>query len=145
MLDLLRSEPPTGREPGWNSCFHRIRRVMRAHAFGSALPELTKPQYAVLWAVHEKPGIEQAQLGQRAAIDKATLASLLLRMEQRGLIRRTVDATDRRRRLLELTEEGKRTLRRSIPVADAVDSQLLARLTPEERGELPAAQANSPP
>jgi len=133
--------------------FHRIRRVMQEHTanWQQRLPELTKPQYAVLWAVHEKPGIEQAQLGQRAAIDKATLASLLLRMEQRGLIRRTVDATDRRRRLLELTEEGKRTLRRSIPIADAVDSQLLSRLTPEERGELHrllgklASTADEPP
>jgi DNA-binding MarR family transcriptional regulator len=118
--------------------FHLMRRAMQEHTsnWQSRLPHLTKPQYAVLNAIRANPGIEQAQLGHRAAIDKATLASLLLRMEQRGLIRRSVDEGDRRRRLLQLTELGKAELRAVTPVADAVDVELLERLTSAERTEL---------
>lgn len=118
--------------------FHLMRRAMQEHSanWQARLPHLTKPQYAVLNAIRENPGIEQAALGQRAAIDKATLASLLVRMEQRGLITRTVDRTDRRRRLLELTAAGRAELRAVTPVADAVDAELLDRLAPHERTEL---------
>ncbi|MHA6804995.1 MarR family winged helix-turn-helix transcriptional regulator [Salinifilum ghardaiensis] len=117
--------------------FHFLRRALQEHAADwQARLSLTKPQYAVLTAIHANPGIEQTALGQRAAIDKATLASLLVRLESRGLVRRAVDDEDRRRRLLELTEQGERELRAAAPVADAIDAEMLRRLAPEERGEL---------
>lgn len=118
--------------------FHLMRRVMQEHtaSWQARLPHLTKTQYAVLNAIRANPGIEQAQLGHRAAIDKATLASLLLRMEQRGLIRRSVDECDRRRRLLQLSDAGEAELRAVTPVANSVDIELLERLAPGERTEL---------
>jgi DNA-binding MarR family transcriptional regulator len=121
-----------------HAVFHLMRRALQEHGanWQARLPHLTKPQYAVLHAVHEDPGIEQAILGQRAAIDKATLASLLLRMEQRGLVVRKVDAADRRRRLLRLTDAGEAELRATVPVADALNSKMLARLTDNEHRQL---------
>ncbi len=118
--------------------FHLMRRALQEHGarWQAQLPHLTKPQYAVLNAIRENPGIEQGALGQHAAIDKATLASLLLRMQERGLIERSVDAHDRRRRLLELTDAGKAELRVSTPVADAIDAEMLERLTSAERDQL---------
>ncbi|SDP75649.1 DNA-binding transcriptional regulator, MarR family [Actinopolyspora xinjiangensis] len=118
--------------------FHLMRRVMQEHAayWQTHLPRLTKVQYAVLSETERTPGIEQSQLGHHAAIDKATLASLLTRMEQRGLISRTVDPADRRRRLVELTDQGRTELRASAPVAEAVDSELLDRISDSERREL---------
>jgi len=121
-----------------SAIFHLLRRVLQEHgaSWQTRLPHLTKPQYAVLHAIGETPGIEQAALRHRAAIDKATLASLLLRMEQRGLIERQVDEQDRRHRVLQLTEHGRRELRASTPVADAIDAALLERLAPDEREQL---------
>lgn len=121
-----------------NAVFHRLRRVLQEHgaSWQTRLPRLTKPQYAVLHAIGETPGIEQAALRHRAAIDKATLASLLLRMEQRGLIERTVDSDDRRHRLLQLTSEGAEELRTSLPIANSVDAEMLQRLTRAERDQL---------
>ncbi|EQD84743.1 DNA-binding MarR family transcriptional regulator [Saccharopolyspora erythraea NRRL 2338] len=118
--------------------FHLMRRALQEHGarWQARLPHLTKPQYAVLSAISRRPGIEQAALGQLAAIDKATLASLLLRLEQRGLVRRAVDETDRRRRLLELTDEGRAELRTTEPVAEEVDTAMLDRLTTREREQL---------
>lgn len=121
-----------------NAVFHLLRRALQEHSanWQTNLPRMTKPQYAVLRAVHQHPGIEQATVGQLAAIDKATLASLLPRLEQRGLLHRTIDPEDRRRRLLRLTDEGKAALESAVPLADSVDSAMLERLDPHERNQL---------
>ena len=68
--------------------FHLMRRVLQEHGahWQTRLPQLTKPQYAVLRAIGERPGIEQTAVGTAAGIDKATLAAVLLRLEQRDLI-----------------------------------------------------------
>jgi DNA-binding MarR family transcriptional regulator len=118
--------------------FQLMRRVLQEHtaAWQARVPHLTKPQYAVLHAIAAQPGIDQASVGQIAAIDKATLATLLLRLEERGLIVRTVDVADRRRRLLELTDQGRAQLREAVRVANSVDPALLSRLTRAERDEL---------
>jgi DNA-binding MarR family transcriptional regulator len=118
--------------------FQLMRRVLQEHtaAWQARVPHLTKPQYAVLHAIAAQPGIDQASVGQVAAIDKATLATLLLRLEERGLIVRTVDVADRRRRLLELTDQGGTQLREAVRVANSVDPALLSRLTGAERDEL---------
>lgn len=123
--------------------FHLMRRVLQEHGahWQNHLPHLTKPQYAVLRAVGEQPGIEQSAVCAAAGLDKATLAAVLIRLEQRGLVTRTIDATDRRRRLLELTETGAREVRESLPVASDVDAHQLGRLSPDEREQLHALLA----
>ncbi|MEV5148099.1 MarR family transcriptional regulator [Streptomyces sp. NPDC052727] len=123
--------------------FHLMRRVLQEHGahWQARVPQLTKPQYAVLYAVREWPGIEQSAVAGAAGIDKATLAAVLLRLEQRGLITRTVDPADRRRRLIELTDAGLEEVRRTAPVADRISRQLLDRLTPDEREQLQALLA----
>ncbi|MFF4752114.1 MarR family winged helix-turn-helix transcriptional regulator [Streptomyces sp. NPDC002514] len=131
--------PGATRVPEMHSkTFHLMRRVLQEHGahWQGRLPHLTKPQYAVLRAVGEQPGIEQSAVAVSAGIDKATLAAVLLRLEQRGLIIRTVDLADRRRRLVHLTEEGDQEIRQTFPVAAEVDAALLDRLTPKERTQL---------
>jgi DNA-binding MarR family transcriptional regulator len=124
----------------YRKTFHLMRRALQEHGarWQARLPLLTKPQYAVLRAVRQRPGIEQSAVGTAACIDKATLAAVLLRLEQRSLLTRTVDPSDRRRRLLELTAAGRQEVADTIPVAASVDSGLLDRLTQAERDQLHA-------
>lgn len=132
------SGPAAGGPELYRKTLHLMRRVLQEHGahWQTRLPQLTKPQYAVLRAVRESPGIEQSAVAAVAGIDKATLAAVLLRLEQRGLLGRTVDATDRRRRLLRLTDAGMHEVRRALPVAAEVDAYLLDRLDPAEREQL---------
>ena len=118
--------------------FHLMRRVLQDHTarWQARLPALTKPQYAALRVIEREPGVDQASVGSRAAIDKATLASLLLRLEQRGLITRVVDAEDRRRRRLALTDAGHAELRAVAPLKEAIDDAVLGALTRAERDQL---------
>ena len=66
--------------------FHLLRQLFQQHTaqWQHALPELTKPQYAVMRSIAENPGIEQVALTEVAVSTKATLAEMLSRMEARG-------------------------------------------------------------
>ncbi|MDU5000024.1 MAG: MarR family transcriptional regulator, partial [Enterobacteriaceae bacterium] len=88
--------------------FHLLRQLFQQHTarWQQVLPELTKPQYAVMRSIAENPGIEQVALTEVAVSTKATLAEMLSRMETRGLVRREHEPDDKRRRFLFLTEEG---------------------------------------
>lgn len=138
-MDVPNAEPPSPlpqlpeRAP-----FHLMRRALQQHQtrWAERLPELTKPQYAVLRAVAAEPGSDQAGVGRRAAVDKATLVPLLDRLTERGLVRRTPDATDRRRRNLELTDIGHEFLAQVTPVAEQVNLSMLGALTEAEQDVL---------
>lgn len=118
--------------------FHLMRKVFQQHTarWQQYLPELTKPQYAVLRAIAEHPGIEQVQLTEAALSSKATLAELLARLEARGLLQREQDPADKRRRFITLTAEGEALLDASLPVGHGVDNQFLSRLSVAEQHHL---------
>ncbi|PTA89372.1 transcriptional regulator [Kosakonia sp. H7A] len=118
-----------------NEAFHLLRQLFQQHTsqWQQALPELTKPQYAVMRSIAENPGIEQVALTEVAVSTKATLAEMLSRMESRGLVRRENDPADKRRRFIYLTPEGERLLASSIPVGNGVDQAFLGRLSAEEQ------------
>ncbi|WP_432562374.1 MarR family winged helix-turn-helix transcriptional regulator [Kineococcus sp. SYSU DK003] len=118
--------------------FHVLRRVVQEHTarWQAAVPDLTKPQYAVLRAVQQEPGIEQSALIAAAASTKATLAEMLQRLERRGLIQREGDPRDRRRRYVHLTGDGQRVLREVVPLAGEVDASFTGHLSAAERDRL---------
>ncbi|MBJ3814234.1 MarR family transcriptional regulator [Shimwellia pseudoproteus] len=115
--------------------FHLLRELFQQHTscWQQALPQVTKPQYAVLRAIAEQPGIEQIALMDAAISTKATLAELLARMEKRGLVRREGDSADKRRRFVWLTQEGEQLLAQALPKGTAVDNHFLDRLSQEQR------------
>lgn len=118
-----------------NEAFHLLRQLFQQHTarWQQALPDLTKPQYAVMRSVAEHPGIEQVALIEAAVSTKATLAEMLSRMEARGLVRREHDPADKRHRFVYLTDEGEALLNRSIPQGNEVDDEFLGRLSDDER------------
>ena len=120
-----------------NKAFHLLRQLFQQHTarWQHALPDLTKPQYAVMRAIAECPGIEQVNLMEAAVSTKATLAEMLSRMEKRGLVRRENDPLDKRRRFVYLTAEGEALLKVSMPLGNRVDEEFLGRLNDEERAQ----------
>ena len=122
--------------------FHLLRQLFQQHTarWQHELPELTKPQYAVMRSVAEHPGIEQVALIEAAVAvsTKATLAEMLSRMEARGLVRREHDPADKRRRFVFLTAEGEALLESSKPIGNEVDEAFLGRLNGAEREQFSA-------
>jgi DNA-binding MarR family transcriptional regulator len=98
--------------------------------------ELTAPQFSALSALAQDPGADQRTVGRLASLDKATMAEMVVRLVQRGLLLRRRDPADGRRKLLSLSPQGATLLRRAAATVEEVRELLLAPLTEEERGRL---------
>jgi DNA-binding MarR family transcriptional regulator len=96
-------------------------------------PVLTGPQFAVLTAVDHHPGVDQGSLAASVALDRSTMADVVRRLEDHGLIVRHTAPHDGRRKLLHLTEEGSRRLAEAGKRARDLDEQLLKGYSPAER------------
>jgi DNA-binding MarR family transcriptional regulator len=123
---------------GTSGAGHVIRRLfqLRSRLWQETVPyDLTGPQYTVLGALFLNGRMDQGTLGQHAGLDKSTAAPIIERLRGRGLLVTTRDTADARRKLLDLTPEGRRTVVRMAPFAIEVDERLLSALTADERAE----------
>jgi DNA-binding MarR family transcriptional regulator len=118
--------------------FHVMRRVVQEHTarWQDAGVPVTKPQYAVLRAIEEAPGLEQTALAAGSASTKATLTEILGRLEAAGIVSRRVDDVDRRRRYVDLTPEGVMLLDEARVLATRVNESFLENLDASERTTL---------
>lgn len=94
---------------------------------------LTPIQFAILAGVDNHPDIDQISLAGLVACDRTTIGNVVERLEGRGLLTRTVDDTDRRVRLLRLTDDGRAVLADARPCTETIQQKLLAPLTEAER------------
>jgi len=120
--------------------FYLMRRLVQEHTarWQDAGITVTKPQYVVLRALDEHPGLEQTALAVAAASTKATLTEMLTRLEAVGLVERRPDPTDGRRRFVFLTPAGEAQVADTRALATSVDDTFLTRLTAPERVTLRA-------
>lgn len=95
--------------------------------------DLTSVQFAALNAIAKHPGIDQASLAATISFDRATIGGVIDRLERKGLVQRVVSAQDRRARRLHLTHDGEQLLAACRPVVNALQSEILALLSPAER------------
>ena len=89
---------------------------------------LTQRQFAVLEVVSAKAGLTQTDLVRATGIDRSTLADLVARMEQKGLVERQRSTLDARAMAVRLTEAGSATLDAARPRVQSADKRILALL-----------------
>lgn len=71
---------------------------------------LTGLQYGILNVVAIEPGIDQISVCNALGVDRSTLAGVVDRLEDKGLVARRTGIHDRRSNALHLTRAGKRIL-----------------------------------
>jgi DNA-binding MarR family transcriptional regulator len=94
--------------------------------------DLTPVQFAALSTLRDRPGIDQATLAGLIAYDRTTIGGVLDRLVQKGLIERRQSRTDRRARTLEISDNGRQTLKLLEPAVLAAQRSMLAGLDPGE-------------
>lgn len=112
-----------------------------AHAagqFGERLRalRLLRPHAGILRLIGAFPGLSQQELGRRLAILPSQLVALLDELQERGLIERRQDPTDRRTYALHLTASGRNTTEQIGRIAREHDDAVCAALNTEERQQL---------
>ncbi|MCW1931419.1 MarR family winged helix-turn-helix transcriptional regulator [Pararhodobacter zhoushanensis] len=89
---------------------------------------LTPRRYGVLRVVEVAEPLEQIALARWLALDGSTAASVVTELVRRGHLDRTPHPSDRRRRLLQLTDEGRTLVETALPLAREASLRALAVL-----------------
>lgn len=94
--------------------------------------DLFVPQAGMLDILAQRGPLTQLGLGEQCGIDKATMVKMIDSLEDKGLVERKVDPTDRRAKQIELTTKGRKLLGPIKETRLRVESKFLKALTKEE-------------
>ena len=123
-----------GAVPSISRMLHRaVQTAAELHAGIAGPGALTPRQHAILEAVAAEDGATQSQLVAATGVDRSTLAELVARLAERGLLERSRSTTDARAKQVRLTAAGRERLEAVRPAAAEVDQALLGRLPEDKR------------
>jgi len=114
----------------------KIARELRreVHALG-----VTGGQVALLIQIRKHDGIGARELAELERISPAAMSGYIDRLEKAGLVTRVRDERDRRRQVLELTDEAERVLRSVRSLRTAWLANRLGRLSAAQLAAIDAA------
>jgi len=116
---------------------HLIRRCQQfygdLYAREAGSRELTKQQFTLLCALEQHDGANQTTLVEVTGIDRSTLAEMVRRMLEKGLLSRERTEEDQRANAVAISAIGRKALRAARNAADRAERALLEALPAPER------------
>lgn len=114
-----------------NKATRAIQR-MRA-AYDRALSDLnmTSRQLVVLRYFNRNPGAHQGAAVTETGIDRSTLADIMARLDERGLVNRKRSKDDARANCVFVTAAGNKAVERADLIIASADERLLSGLSPQ--------------
>ncbi len=98
--------------------------------------QLSAPEWRTMAVLGRYGAMPAYGVVERTAMDKVRVSRAVARLLASGRITRRSDAEDRRRVILDLTPAGRAIYEQIVPLALAVETELISDLTAEERAML---------
>ena len=113
---------------------HHLERVARRRFEIAIEPTGLRPRHVqALTILRDHGAMTQGALGDALRLDPANLVGLLNELEQRALLARRRDPTDRRRHIVELSPTGRAALTSAESALASVQDDVLSGLDDDER------------
>src|SRR5580693_2400821 len=116
---------------------HLIRRCQQfygdLYAREAGSRELTKQQFILLCALEQHDGASQTTLVEITGIDRSTLAEMVRRMLEKGLLSRERTEEDQRANAIAISPSGRKALRAARNASDRAERALLEALPVPDR------------
>lgn len=106
---------------------------MRERAHFAKATGLSMPQFGILMQLHYRKDCGVSDISERFDITSAAASQLVDKLVQSGLIQRQEDPSDRRAKLLNLTEKGREFIQQGMEERYRWVNQLAGKLNAEER------------
>ncbi|MEP1207506.1 MAG: MarR family winged helix-turn-helix transcriptional regulator [Rhizobiaceae bacterium] len=120
-----------------------LRRCLQdtSKAFESACSDvgITERQYDYLYVLGQVEIVTQGDLSRLLDIDRSTNTLVIGILQKKRLIERWGHPTDTRKKCVRLTELGRKTLKITMPRAQAAANAMMAALNEQEAADLLAA------
>lgn len=135
MKDIL-AERPAHFGPLFGYCHHQVQKLMNRLL---RQYDVSPMQCRTLTFLHDAEGeVNQKALEKHLMVKPSTVNGIVDRLEEKGLVYRTVSAADGRCRILALTEEGQRFHDDFQTVLHQVNERLERGFTQEEKAQFTA-------
>lgn len=107
-----------------------------ARSFG-----LSMPQVITLYTLRYRESCTMSDIASKLEVSGAAASQMVDRLEEQGLLDRALHPTDRRVRLVRLTDQGRALVERGVEARLSWIKDLAGSLTPEEQEQVGAALA----
>ncbi len=121
---------------------HLVRRLQQVavRLFAEELGNgLTPVQFAALCAIADQPKLAQSALAALIGYDRATIGSVIDRLEHKGWVTRIASPDDRRAYALAITPKGRHVIANAKGRVEDIQQRLLEPLTEAEKKGFEAA------
>lgn len=137
---LASEEVPGEPEPGLQQMPGHIIRRLQQVSTAVFMQEteafaVTSVQFAVLFTICRRPGMDQRTLSKAVTFDASTIGGVIDRLEVRGLLERRLSPQDRRVRLLYLTDAGKVLLDELLGSVSKAQDRMLEPLSAAQKAQ----------
>ena len=100
---------------------------------------LSMPQFSILMQLHHKGSCGVSDISERFDISNAAASQLVDKLVQGGFVKRDEDPNDRRAKLLNLSDKGRKLIQQGIEERYRWVDELAGKLSAEERAKVTEA------
>jgi DNA-binding MarR family transcriptional regulator len=115
----------------WMDIF--MHRSMRGWSHFAKSTGLSMPQFSILMQLHHKGGCGVSDISERFDITNAAASQLVDKLVHAGYLERAEDPSDRRAKVLNLTEKGRSFVEQGIQARHRWLNELVKNLSVEEK------------